>query len=93
MATFILNNDIATSYSEILAACILFLTIPVTVATAERTFSKLKIINNYLRNTCGQSRLSKIAILNIKKDRTSELNTDKLIKDFSNLKARKMKFV
>ncbi|KAE9522907.1 hypothetical protein AGLY_016718 [Aphis glycines] len=38
MATFILNNDIATSYSEILAACILFLILPVTVTTAERTF-------------------------------------------------------
>lgn len=93
MATFILLNDIATSYSEIFTACLIFLTLPVTVATAERSFSKLKIIKNYLRNSCGQNRLSNIAILNIEKDRTSELNTDKLIKDFSNLKARKLKFV
>lgn len=65
MATFILTNDIATSYSEILVACTIFLTLPVTVATAERSFSKLKIIKNYLRNSCGQNRLTNIAILNI----------------------------
>jgi len=34
MANFILTNDIATSYSEILVACTIFLTLPVTVATA-----------------------------------------------------------
>ncbi|KAL4091709.1 hypothetical protein QTP88_026360 [Uroleucon formosanum] len=93
MANFILTNDIATSYSEILVACTIFLTLPVTVATAERSFSKLKIIKNYLRSSCSQNRLSNIAILNIEQKRTSELKTDKLIKDFSNLKARKMKFV
>lgn len=93
MANFILTNDIATSYSEILVACTIFLTLPVTVATAERLFSKLKIIKNYLRNSCSQNRLSNIAILNIEQKRTSELKTDKLIKDFSNSKARKMKFV
>ncbi|KAF0707458.1 zinc finger MYM-type protein 1-like, partial [Aphis craccivora] len=93
MATFILTNDIATSYSDILVACTIFLTLPVTVATAERSFSKLKIIKNYLRNSCGQNRLTNIAILNIEQKRTSELKIDKLIKDFSNIKARKMKFV
>lgn len=93
MATFIVFNDIATSYSEILTACIIFLTLPVIVATAQRSLSKLKIIKNSLRNSCAQNRLSNIAILNIEKNRTSELKKDKLIKDFSNLKARKMRFV
>lgn len=70
--TFILTNDIATSYSDILVACTIFLTLPVTVAIAERSFSKLKIIKNYLRNSCGQNRLSNIAILNIEQERTSK---------------------
>ncbi|KAL4149746.1 hypothetical protein QTP88_003615 [Uroleucon formosanum] len=65
----------------------------VTVATAEGSFSKLKIIKNYLRNSCGQNRLTNIAILNIEQKQTSELKIDKLIKDLSNIKARKMKFV
>ncbi|KAG5266313.1 hypothetical protein AALO_G00229580, partial [Alosa alosa] len=42
---------------------ILFLTLPVTVATSERSFSKLKTIKNHLRSTVGQERLSGFAIL------------------------------
>lgn len=92
LALFILENDLSCSYSEVLGACIIFLTLPVTVATAERSFSKLKIIKNYLRNSMGQDRLSNIAVLNIEQQRTKELSLDKIITDFSNLKARRMKF-
>lgn len=92
LALFILENDLSCSYSEVLGACLIFLTLPVTVATAERSFSKLKIIKNYLRNSMGQNRLTNIAVLNIEQQRTKELSLDKIITDFSNLKARKMKF-
>ena len=43
----------------------LFLTIPVTVGTAERSFSKLKLIESYLRSTMSQERLHSLAILSI----------------------------
>ncbi|KAL4103836.1 hypothetical protein QTP88_019171 [Uroleucon formosanum] len=92
LAIFIVQHDFLTSYSEVLAACILFLTLPVTVATAERSFSKLKLIKNYLRNSMGQTRLSNIAMLNIEQHRTAELSLDNIISQFSNLKARRMKF-
>ncbi|KAK4874583.1 hypothetical protein RN001_013943 [Aquatica leii] len=36
----------------------ILLTMPVSVATTERSFSKLKIIKNYLRSTMGQNRLT-----------------------------------
>lgn len=65
LAIFIIQNDFSTSYSEVLGACILVLTLPVTVETAERLFSKLKLIKNYLRNSMGQTRLSNITVLNI----------------------------
>ncbi|KAL4153894.1 hypothetical protein QTP88_001727 [Uroleucon formosanum] len=35
LATFILKNDFSISYSEVLGACMLFLVLPVTVASAE----------------------------------------------------------
>jgi len=92
LATFILKNDFSISYSEVLRACMLFLVLPVTVASAERSFSKLKLIKHFLRNSIAQDRLTNIAILNVEQIRTSELNLEKVINDFANLKARKMNF-
>ena len=43
----------------------LFITISVSVATAERSFSKLKLLMNYLRASMGQDRLSNLATLSI----------------------------
>lgn len=37
----------------------ILLSIPVTVASGERGFSKLKLIKTYLRSTISQSRLTK----------------------------------
>uniref|UniRef100_A0A2S2PC08 HAT C-terminal dimerisation domain-containing protein n=1 Tax=Schizaphis graminum TaxID=13262 RepID=A0A2S2PC08_SCHGA len=90
LAKFILENNYSISYSEVLGACMLFLVLPVTVATAERSFSKLKLIKNFLRNSIAQDRLTNIAILNVEQIRTSELNLEKVINDFANLKAKKM---
>jgi len=69
------------------------MTIPVTSASAERSFSKLKLIENYLRNSIGQDRLSNIAILNIERLQVENINVDKIIEDLANLKARKKNFL
>lgn len=89
----ILDNDVASTYNDILSACIIFITLPVTVAAAERSFSKLKIIKNYLRNSISQDRLTNISILNIERNRTNEIDVSKLINDFANKKARKHNFL
>ena len=59
------NSSLATSLPDVCTAYLFFLTLPVTVATAERPFSKLKLIKNYLRSTMLQDRLSGLAILSI----------------------------
>lgn len=43
-------------------------TLPVSTASAERSFSTLKRLKTYLRNTTGQERLTGLAVLNIYKD-------------------------
>ena len=55
------NTSVSSGCADIVTALLLFLTLPVTVAAAERSSSKLKIIKNYLRNTmekraCGDFR-------------------------------------
>ena len=40
----------------------MYKTVPATVATAERSFSKLKLIKNFLRSSMPQERLSGLAL-------------------------------
>lgn len=63
-----------------------------TVASAERSFSKLLLIKNYLRNSISQDQLTNISILNIERGRTEELDVEKLIVAFANQKAEKKFF-
>jgi len=42
-----------------------FLSLPVTVASAERSFSKLKYTKNYLRNSMAQECLKGLTLQNI----------------------------
>ena len=76
-------------------ACIAFrilLTILVTVAPAERSFSKLKLIKSYLRSTMSQEKLSGLSILLIEKEMLTELKCKNLISNFASQKARKINF-
>lgn len=49
-------------------------TLPVSVATAERSFSTLKRIKTYLRNSMGQIRLNGLALMSIHRDIKIEIN-------------------
>ena len=57
----------------------ILLTILVIVASAERSFSKLKLIKSYLRSTMSQKRLSELAILLIEDKMLEELEYTNLI--------------
>ena len=46
----------------------ILLTIPVTVASGERSFSKLKLIKTYLRSTMSKIRLTSLATLSIENE-------------------------
>lgn len=52
----------------------IFLTIPVTAASAERIFSKSKIIKNYLRSTISQNRLVGLATISIEHEIVDDIH-------------------
>ena len=60
----------------------IFITIPVTSATAERAFSCLRRLKTYLRSTMGQQRLNSISLLHFHKNYVKDLDLEETIDDF-----------
>ncbi|KAF0742359.1 zinc finger MYM-type protein 1-like, partial [Aphis craccivora] len=71
---YILDTDTKEIFSNVWIALRILLTIPVTVASGERSFSKLKLIKTYVRSTMGDERLSSLAILSIENDIAENLD-------------------
>ncbi|KAF0762752.1 Uncharacterized protein FWK35_00006458 [Aphis craccivora] len=61
----ITTYSLRAEYPNVETALRIFLTLPITVATCERSFSKLKLIKKHLRSIMGQERISDMAILSI----------------------------
>ncbi|XP_042460344.1 zinc finger MYM-type protein 1-like [Zingiber officinale] len=70
----------------------ILLTIPVTVASAERSFSKLKLIKTFLRSTMSQERLNGLAMLSIEKEIIEQLDYTDLINIFAAKTVRRVVF-
>ena len=62
---FIYLINLSAVCPNITIALRILLTMAVTVASAERSFSKLKLIKNYLRSTMSQERLTNLATISI----------------------------
>ena len=60
-----------------------------TVASAERSFSKLKIIKSYLRSSISQERLDGLALLSIESEEARKMDKEGIINDFANTNARR----
>ena len=79
-------------YPNVWIAYRIMLTIPVSVASAERSFSKLKLIKSYLRSTMSQEKLNGLAMISIEKAMVKNLNYTSLMDDFAEKNARRVVF-
>jgi hypothetical protein len=85
-------NNLLSVFPSTAIVLRLLLTAPVTVASAERSFSKLKLIKNYLRSTMSQERLSSLAIISVESEIGESLDYDNMLTAFAKAKARKINF-
>jgi len=60
----------------------LLLSYPQTVCIAERSFSQLRRLKNYLRTTMTQTRTNSIALLYIHQELANEINLDEILDEF-----------
>ncbi|XP_012559259.3 zinc finger MYM-type protein 1-like [Hydra vulgaris] len=88
----IYTSNVVEVFPNLSIAFRILLTLPVTVASAEGSFSKLKIIKSYLRSQMCQDRLVGLATISIEKEIADHLDIEDLVKDFAELKARKIHF-
>ena len=69
------TNNIHSIMSETYKLASLILSIPASTASVERSFSALKRINNYIRATQSQERLSALGVLSIEKELLLKIKT------------------
>jgi hypothetical protein len=77
------------SYPNISIAYRILFNVLVTVASAERSFSKLKLLKNYLRSTMSQEWLNGLATLCIEKKLLDKVDSNTIINDFASRNVRR----
>ncbi|XP_044432277.1 uncharacterized protein [Triticum aestivum] len=66
------------------------LTIPVTVASTERSFSKLKLLKSYMRTTMTQQRLTDLATIALESEVLEKIDYEDIIEDFISRSTKRM---
>ena len=89
MIQYIITNELEDTYPNVYISIRIMLTMPISTASAEISFSKLKMIKNYIRNNMKQDRLSGLAILSIEADLAAKIDYKSLLEDSSKAKSRR----
>ncbi|XP_074112948.1 zinc finger MYM-type protein 1-like [Cotesia typhae] len=83
------SRSLRDVYPNVNIALRIFLRIPVTNCSGERSFSTLKRVKTYLRASMDQDRLNALALLSIEAQLVQEIEYDDIIDIFARTKARK----
>ncbi len=83
------NFNLSSAFANIETALRIYLTIPISNCTGERSFSLLKRLKSPLRSFLQQQTLSHLSVLCFNSNITEKLNYDTLIDSFAEKKVRK----
>ena len=76
------GSHLYVMFDQVVRMIKLFLVLPVTSATAERSFSALRRLKTYLRSVMDQDRLNNVAILHVHKPLTDSIDFVQLASEF-----------
>ena len=84
------KNDLHNLYAALFRVITIVATLPVTVASCERTHSKVKIIHNYLRAAMSPDRLEDLVQISSERDIADNIKLSKLVEVFKLANHRKL---
>ena len=85
---YLCQNNLITLYTNAVVALRVLLTLPVSVASGEISFSKLKLIKHYLKSSISQTNLS---LISIESTLAATLDYTSLTTEFAKVKVRRVK--
>ena len=89
---FFLKNNFTVLLPNLCKLFRIYLTIAISSATPERSFSCLKRIKTWLRNSMNDDRLSNLSVLNIEKCEIDKIDLNLIVNNFASVKDRKVLF-
>ena len=89
---YIIKHTLSDLYPNLAVAFRIITTLPVTLASCERSFSKLKLIKNFLRNSRSQVRLAGLSVIGIEHELSREVEKEIFVQQFATEKARRVQF-
>lgn len=79
MLQYIYSNDLFSVFPNLAISLRILLTLPVSVASGERSFSKLKLIKSYLRSSISQERLVGLSMIAIENDLCEKIDINSIL--------------
>ena len=92
MMVILKENNLESAFPNVYVILQIYLTIPVTNCSGERSFSHLKRLKSALRSTMGQERLNSLTTMSIESEIVKSIDFSDLIDSFSKMKSRRRQF-
>ena len=90
MHDLIVESSLEDVFPNVYTVLRIYLVLMTTNCADERSFSKLKLLKNYLRSSTEQDRLNALAILSMSNDILRKMKFDDVINDFADKSSRKV---
>ena len=87
---FLPDKEVKDSFPNVEVALRMYLSLMISNCSGERSFSKLKLIQNRLRTSMGQGRLVHLVMMSLEWDILRELDFKDVIYQFATAKSRKV---